>query len=1208
MKETEYSGLIGDVREEQRLAICSRDPLIVVSAGAGTGKTHTLARRFAWLLASDPECCVDQILTLTFTQLAATEMRERIRDTLKAWYSADMPHLRDAIDRLDEAYISTIHSFALRVIRESGLELDLDPRSTIVNAPSEREFWHDLRWSIETRAAERMPGRMSDEWNLYAMSMRDDPAYTDFFNYFGATLLANLGRDACELFGSMNLHPEEIRDFDPGLESAAQERVASFLSDKWDSAWDTWQHGVFPAIEQILVGVGTSRLVDSLRTLWEKWREKPRSDEARRGFFVDLISNALANLTGGRDLKRLIEQELGESLKKWRDDRRGDAEVTATLFVSPPYNEEERRVRKLLLGSAAVSWECWNSARQERGVLTFSDLVRYAGMVLAASKSYAGRFRHIMVDEFQDTDELQDNMIGALARAWPASNEPGGEINRTLFIVGDIKQSIYRFRHANPKLLARYIGNAAKTRHIPLSHSYRMSGRMMDGINMFFGHVWRRGVVDDGDAHVKYEPLRPPTDAAWWKKRNGSEAPASPIEILLYSHAADDENDANDTEASTKKGEKTRESAKSMRHALAAGIALRLKEMVNRRDAVWDKRNLDFRPLRWRDITLLVPTRTSYRDIETAFALSDVPVIFGSSREYFNRGEVRDIVGLLRLLDTPDDEVSLAGWIESPFSGMSPGAALQLAETARCNGTALLEEFSARYPNFAQRVSQLRIKARLIGPSEALCSLLEDDSWLSSYSGESRVRARTNVRAAIDMVREYEGSFGRNLSACAHYLEREMTCGEEVSEPDTSGEDIDAVRVMTIHASKGLEFPAVVIMGMEASSRRRGIGRASVSKSLGVVANHLPDGSSSVTAKWHSAIERAEEMEESVRLLYVAMTRAQDYLLCCGVLNRSRAAGDDWLSLLLEANEANGNPLPTTIITGAALELTARRSAEPMAAHVRADAASSDDRHFTPRLARMSASAYSLISWCPVAYRIRYRQGRELKWEMPDGDGYGGSDLGSVAHWTLSRWDFDSETISDYLPIKNGTSLEEMLREIPPYLRHVYSSYSNRKILREWLGRFASTDECREMMELNKKGSLRRELAFSIPHAGTNLVGSIDVYWEDERGSHIRDWKITPEQSAPHELYRAQILYYSMACHIARPGHEVDAGIIFLRHTKDDMTLSFEVEKIDDWDDISKNISKAAETALKGPFERAADRCESCPFKHDCQEFSPSMI
>ncbi|MDR1471028.1 MAG: UvrD-helicase domain-containing protein [Synergistaceae bacterium] len=1199
MNEASLSGLVEDAREEQRLAICSRAPLIVVSAGAGTGKTHTLARRFAWLLASDPDCKVDQILTLTFTQLAASEMRERIRGTLKSWHRADTPHLRDAIDRVDEAYISTIHSYALRVIRESGLELDIDPRSSIIGAPSEREFWNDLRWSAATRPDGRLPGKMPDEWEKYALSLFSDPGYPGLINYFGARELASLGRDSCELFGSMNRRPEDMRDFDPRLELAARERVASFLEGRWFSAWDEWQDRVFPSIGRFIDEPDAGNLPSALRGVRDRWRGAERSRETCRGFFADLVNNALSNLSGGkRAFKDAIEGALGKNLKEWRDERRGDAEVSATLFASPPYGEDEARVRRLLLAIAATFWKCWDSVRGELGALTFSDLVRYAGDVLAASKSYAARFRHIMVDEFQDTDELQDNMIGSLVRAWGDAGGPDGG-TRTLFIVGDIKQSIYRFRHANPRLLARYAA-APEALGIPLSHSYRMSGRLMDGINMVFGHIWRDGVLEDADLRARYEPLLPPSDAPWWEERNGPDAPESPLEILVYPPAEEA------AEGRDKKPEGPREDAKSRRMSLAGGLAARLREMSAGGTVVWDRKTTAFRPARWRDMAVLVPTRTPYREIELAFAREGVPVVFGSGREYFNRSEVRDIVGLLRLLDNPDDETALAGWMESPLSGLPPGTALCLAESARAAGSTLRDVFSREFGEHAARESKLRRTARLLGPSEALCALTEDGSWLDAYGAESRARVRANVRTAIDMAREYESSFGKLLPPCASYLEREMRGGEGAFEPDASREDIDAVRAMTVHASKGLEFPIVAIMGMEASptGRRGGVGgRVSVSRQLGVVASRLPDGSASVTAKWHAVIERAEEMDESARLMYVAMTRAQDYLLCCGVLKRSLPSGGDWLGLLMEANDANGGPLPVTALSLRGVAARHRASPEP-AKGAAQDAlkAVPSGVPFRPRLARMSASAFSLISWCPAAYRARYRQGRALKWEMPDGDGYGGADLGSVAHWVLSRWDFDANSLTHCLPLEGGRELEDTLREMPAPLRHACGPQSNRKIILAWLGAFAATEAGNEMRSLRRAGALRRELAFSVRHAGTNLVGSIDAYWEDERGGHVRDWKITSRESAPEELYEAQMLFYAMACHIARPKLDVDVGIIFLRNDRLIGPPPVKIKKIDNWNDIGKNISTAAETALKGPFEGELERCESCPFKHDCDE------
>ena len=152
MTENAQEVLLRGFRDEQARAIRSSEPLVVVSAGAGTGKTQTLATRFAWLLATDPTCRVEQILTLTFTEKAAREMQERIRGRLEEWYRGDptgMAHLRDALERFDEGYVSTIHSFAYRVVRESGLTMDLDPGATLLAPPEEEAFWEEFTADLE---------------------------------------------------------------------------------------------------------------------------------------------------------------------------------------------------------------------------------------------------------------------------------------------------------------------------------------------------------------------------------------------------------------------------------------------------------------------------------------------------------------------------------------------------------------------------------------------------------------------------------------------------------------------------------------------------------------------------------------------------------------------------------------------------------------------------------------------------------------------------------------------------------------------------------------------------------------------------------------------------------------------------------------------------------------------------------------------------
>ena len=1173
-----------------------------MSAGAGTGKTHTLARRFAWLLASDPYCRVEQILTLTFTHMAANEMRERIKHTLIKWRDSDPAlwgRLDDAVQRIDEAYISTIHSFALRVIRESGLDLDIDPGSSLIGDAAQREFWEAYRLNLRTADPERVP-RLSDEWRARVKEHVSSADYIAFLNYFGADTLSAIARESGDVFGSMSELPGDFLANAPAREENARKRIIKLLSRGWLETSDLWHGRIFPAIDGELGHGGV--FADNLFMLRNEWHDAPCGAEDAARFASDLLCGALGHLPGKSGIKDIIEDVLGEKLTDWKKRNLAHARISETLFASPPYADSEAKTRKMLLLSAAAGWECWNTARRASGGLTYADLVRYATRVLA-SGACAGKFRHVMVDEFQDTDGLQNEMIKALA---------SGGSDCTVFLVGDIKQSIYRFRHAEPKLFGSYMERPDAC-CIPLSRSYRMSGAMMDAINTVFGHIWEDGVIapdGPGIPAPRCEPLLAPDDAQWWSARCSKNVPPepSPLEIMLYD---EDEDQASGT-ADVNDDSPKKPSLGEKRKILAAGLARRLNALALGKEEIWDKESMSFRPVAWGDIAILVPGRRgSYAILEEALEEAGIPAVFESGREYFKRGEVRDMINLLRALDDPDDDFAFAGWAESPLSGVAPGTSLELAASGE-GDSSLWQRFSQTCPHDASRFMKLRRRARLTGSSSALRSLLEDTSWLAAYKPGQRRRLLANVLRGIEIAEDYESSFGTSLSECADYLGRAMRGGFPTEEPPSADEG-NFVQVKTVHASKGQEFPIVAIFGMESAIGAKSASRAAVSRHLGIVAKTVPpafgalespDGS--VTARWHNILEKAEEGEEKERLLYVAMTRAKDRLICCGAgSEKAHLTRESWLGWLLLANSRAGGPFPISFSSGAMPE-EKKRARVP---EVAAETCSSPSRPAAmplASLASISATAYSLFMWCPAAYRIKYRQGRELKWELPDGDAYGGADLGSLAHWALSRWDMTPEGIDRLLPpcdLPKGGE-ERLKRSIPAFLRPVFSSKGDREARRSWLFAFAATEECSRLRELADKGTLRRELAFRVPFAGANLAGSIDLYWEDRSGMHVRDWKITQAERAPDELYREQVNFYSLVCRIAsRPLNAkdpvpVDAGLIYLRPAGGHDACA--VWSAGESDATERNVRNVIKAAASGPFAPAEERCRYCPFSHAC--------
>ena len=176
---------------------------------------------------------------------------------------------------------------------------------------------------------------------------------------------------------------------------------------------------------------------------------------------------------------------------------------------------------------------------------------------------------------------------------------------------------------------------------------------------------------------------------------------------------------------------------------------------------------------------------------------------------------------------------------------------------------------------------------------------------------------------------------------------------------------------------------------------------------------------------------------------------------------------------------------------------------------------------------------------------------------------------------------------------------ERKKRDLPHHLRPVFAKPMNREHLRSWLLSFASTDECAELTELLSRGLLQRELEFSVPFGEAKLVGGIDLYWEDEDGCHVRDWKITLVDRAPDELYREQVNFYALACGIARGHDKVDAGLIYLRPGKSQDELAKRWTP-GDLNAIGDGVRRAAKIAATGPFEARKDRCRQCPFASFC--------
>ncbi len=1212
----------------QERAVTGDDALITVSAGAGTGKTWVLSTRFARLLFSDRECLPEDILTLTFTEAAAREMQERIKKRVLELIALQSPEEQQAWqpvkDGFDEAWISTIHAFAARLIKESGLSLDIDPQSGVVSAPQEEEFWGSLERSLESLDLSPFAALYGNKTlSRTAERLEKDDILLAALEKWSPSLLRDLARGVTELHASLGHTYETLLTWADEAEREGEDAqvetmsaaVLDLLRPRWEEAWQLWsalftefQSEIRQACETALKKSGDAKRINpaiSLGALMERWiklQHQSLDIDIQRLFYLDLC----VNLNGGTSkLFRSINDFLGQSVSKWRDTQKKWSSLSERA-PGTSLSESEQRLRATLLRLSAFAWGVWDEMKRRRGLLSFSDMIHYAAQSIRTDERRKG-FKHVLVDEFQDTDPLQNSMILALRN----------KENAKLFIVGDPKQAIYRFRHADLTLFAdtllrsRLEGDA-----VSLDVSFRTRDALLQPINALFARIWKEGLgAGERMGRLKFEPLSAPGSSPFPDREF---ATVPPYGLLL----------------SVKKGLQDNQSRERLAQALVNTFA----RYVEEGRTVWDKRERRLRPVCWRDFAILTPTRSEYGILETAFERAGIPAVFEKSMSYFSRGEVGDVINTLRAVAFPRDETALAGWMASPFSGISLEEAVMCLKThagavRNAPGTSLYSVLEERLPETTSRLRYLRHLGSLKGPSSVLSTLLEDRTWLASFEVAQRLRIVSNIDRAIAVARQYENGISASLAGCAQWLDTALRTGKTIEEPEWMDEETDAVHVTTIHAAKGLEFPVVAVMRME-----RGVGgeppaTVSPSKKMGVALSDIPDMMKSnsenseqqaereeikpYSLRWERALSAQSELEESTRLFYVAATRAQDALLLCGIVSENKdgeqnVKDDSWLSWTLSWlaeehqcgwQDLQGPPITfveeitnVTKIAEAAPQLSPT-PCRPLALPVRDETL----------LSSFSATSFALFEWCPFAWRRRHRQGLDLRWETPDdGDTPGGSDMGSLAHWILARWDMATDTLTQWLDDDN------VALRLPTTLRDTWRDAKNKQALRSWLSAFSLSDEGRIIANAACTKTLRRESAFCAAIGDLRLVGATDVLWQGNEDVtqdgywHVRDYKITLSDNAPAELYRAQLAFYALVVKLLTEKQSlsfkgVDVGLVFLREGgRLGDTRQFPLGC--DWPTMQSQVYEAARTAAQGPWVPKREHCRFCPWRTGCSK------
>jgi ATP-dependent helicase/nuclease subunit A len=876
----------------QQAAITARGNVLVV-AGAGTGKTETLVTRcLDCLLDARHPATMDQVLVVTYTEAAAAELRRRLRQAIEKEAQANPGQtvLAENLALFDTAHIGTIHSFCLKLLRQHFYELELDPNLTVL--PIEE---------AKLLAAEKLNELFS---RCYAEEIPMARA--------AQALIKNQGGGNDETIRALILKIHDYTQTLPSPEAWFREQT-----EIWDQAapeeWRGFLHEAFAALKE-----------DGLRFLAAHSESNPiarKSGDLLRELGAETTPAATAQaLETIRDLGR--NPPTGKKglwvtpLASFFEDVEFVLSLIAKDQPSDPLAQDWEWVRDhalCLLKLAQDFTRSFTEAKRQLGGVDFRDLEQYAlrllwdastGLATPLARDWQSQLKYIFIDEYQDINAAQDKILASLSRSEQIANR---------FLVGDLKQSIYRFRLANLRIFQNYIHTWRKAAAtvIPLVDNFRSRPGILNFVNSFFEQVMCPevgGIEYDDTARLRYG-----LPAAKSAAEHSDEIKEPCVEIILRVKAKKPNSHETEEKEAASDWSEIQDAEKEARMAARALAELRASKFL-----ILDKETKALRPVDWKDMALLLRSPGSKAEhYAKAFQKLNVPLRVERSM-FYETIEISDILSILTILDNPFQDVPLLAVLRSPLVGLTLDELvdIRLAATREDFWTALSrwhESASAMASKgelaegnrlalskttlFLDRFARWRRLARQSSLSQCLNAILEETSyadWLLTLpQGELRC---ARVKRLATLAREFDHFQRQGLFRFLRFVEAQQDADTEPEIGAASSEN--AVRLISIHQSKGLEFPVVLLADLSKLFNESDLKADLILDEVyGLCPKIKPPGQ----AKGYPSLpywlarkrQRLESASEEMRLLYVAMTRARDFLILTGTV-AEKTFEQDW--------------------------------------------------------------------------------------------------------------------------------------------------------------------------------------------------------------------------------------------------------------------------------------------------------------------------
>lgn len=1192
---------------EQKKALEHLDRDIFISAGAGSGKTLVLTEMYMKALE---ERSIGEIAAITFTEKAAGTMLKRIRDKLheKAASAAQ----RDAREKwisskwdFDGAAISTIHGFCSRLLRDNPAEAQIDPDYTVIDEAQRRLLFEKV-------CSEFILGKLD----------HGDTRLLELISEYGIRRLK-------ELFATATEKGIEFLETASTAAQAAEETVLA----RWARALERYQ---LAEANKLMTDEGWSSLIEALSS-FRSLSETDRAEIKRRGLIdthrsFHASSEPSEKLSFARRFKDILAIQGGKR-ENWPGDelerlRKIFSELSKNYgkladILGLSLGEADQKALSILKQFSILATELWarfSDHKMAAGYLDFNDLLFKARSLLLnrpeVLERYGSKLKHLLVDEFQDIDQVQKEIIYLIGRrsSSPFTVSQKEPRSRTLlFCVGDAKQSIYRFRGADVKIINEALKKAAPSwgaLRLALVENFRSKPNIIHFVNLLFSRLMATG---DGSYEPIYEELKP---------KSGVDGRGE-VELLLID------------------GRRADFGSEELRKAEASLIAQKIFEIthcdLNEEDcALRPKSGANrLKPYSCKDIAILLRDMAHVGIYEKALEMASIPHFTSSGSGFYQSQEVIDVLNFLKVMENGLDEVALAGLLRSPIFSISDRTIFWLTrEGAIYYGFEKFKAIAQIEPKERDRlgfawevVSRLkRLKDRLSIP--ALIRLIMKESGYDCFLTGQFMGAQK--LANIDKLAE----LGRKASSSSRFTLRDfigqldyLAAAEPKEGPaQVDIEKGDAVRVMTIHKAKGLEFPVVFLADIS-KERRSNLPHLLIEEELGPVLRP----STGQAAIWSvmAKEERKREIAESKRILYVALTRAMDRLYLCGSMAEqpdgekelwASARWLDWLFAAFKPFDDEGrikdelqvnpmiDPIRITAVEPLKVETSALAKAKDIEARIspgREPSVEANKEVILRAFARAAPlkakqifaplSVRDIMTYkeCPKLFELCASGGvAELMdaLEVLDENGSPkafGARLGVAAHILMQR-------IEQIDQADLARLIEDSIHEAG--LTATCHMAAARKELQGMAHNFLSSPL---RSELNGAASALSEAPFGVRFQGFIIEGRIDKLFLDRRGRwKVLDFKtdaVSPGEAGGHH-YQWQVGLYAWAAK-KMLGEISDCAIIYFLRQNRTVSVDTSAERIEN---IERGIKACLDGIASGHFPRSIERCPACRYLKIC--------